>query len=107
MNDPVEGFPSDEEERKTCKWEKAKKGGHEILSSTITLLPSPMQKITASLLLHQKITLTKSSYLYVAGIKPQSTRKVLRRNVDSLVANFAFPSSLATHPYKPCWKKIP
>ncbi|OJA14715.1 hypothetical protein AZE42_04364 [Rhizopogon vesiculosus] len=73
MNDPVEGVPSDEEERETCKWEKAKKGAHEILSSTI---PSAWLS---------KKCQYQFFWFFTARIKPQSTGFTRNASIQAML----------------------
>ncbi|OJA15549.1 hypothetical protein AZE42_10931 [Rhizopogon vesiculosus] len=97
MNDHVERVPSDDEQRETSSIADAKEYG--IFAVASKTLKSVLPRCP-----------TNSSYLYVSGqawlskkcqyqifqfftacIKPKSTGKLLKPNVDSLVANFAFP----------------
>ncbi|KAG2125271.1 armadillo-type protein [Suillus cothurnatus] len=136
---PIEGVPTDQEDREKCEWWKAKKWAYGILGRLFhrfvnpSQLPSPMQSKYGVFAEHFVTTFTPEIFkvylhqveLYVSGqawlgkkcqyqffqfftecIKPKSTWILLKPHVDSLMANFAFPSSLSTYPNKLCGRPI-
>ncbi|KIK34318.1 hypothetical protein CY34DRAFT_98238 [Suillus luteus UH-Slu-Lm8-n1] len=92
---PAEGVPTDEEDRESCEWWKAKKWAYGILGRLFHRCVSSSHILRIFQFLAEWFASTfgpsDCTDTFSHSIKPKSTWILLKPHVDSLVANFAFP----------------